>query len=84
MYTGMGEAFSVQGREIPFIPEDYDLCKMYFQLVGKLMGEGKLKAHPHKLGEKGLVGVFDGLEMLRKGEVSGVKLVYKVEDTPGL
>ncbi|KXT03166.1 hypothetical protein AC579_4968 [Pseudocercospora musae] len=83
-YTVVGESFQKLGNHVPAKSEDFEFTKKFWDLTQGLFEEGKLKPHPHKLGEKGLEGVFDGLEMLRKGEVSGVKLVYRVEDTPGL
>jgi aspyridone synthetase trans-acting enoyl reductase len=38
---------------------------------------GKLLPHPHDQGSKGLHGVIDGLDRMRKGQVSGVKLVFE-------
>jgi hypothetical protein len=35
--------------------------------------------HPVKLGSGGLEGVLDGLDQLKEGKVSGVKLVYKID-----
>lgn len=38
---------------------------------------GKLLPHPRDQGSEGLHGVIDGLDRMRKGQVSGVKLVYE-------
>jgi hypothetical protein len=38
--------------------------------------------HPPKVGKDGLQGVLDGLVQLKEGKVTGVKLVYRVDETP--
>ena len=81
-YTVFGEAFDKLGSHVPAKPEDFEHAKMFWQLSEDLLRDGKLKPHPIEVGEKGLVGVFDGLQRMRDGKVSGVKLVYRIEDTP--
>jgi len=51
-------------------------------LAEKLLKEGKIKAHPVDVRPGGLKGVLEGLDEMRKGKVSGKKLVYRVEETP--
>lgn len=41
--------------------------------------EGKLKNHPAKVMSGGFPGILEGLEMIRRKEVSGFKLVYEVD-----
>lgn len=76
-YSAMGEAYCLAGRDFPSTVEDYALATMYFRLTEKLMGEGKIKAHPPKIGKR-LEGVLQGLDDMRQGKVSGVKLTYKL------
>lgn len=47
-----------------------------------MIASSQIAVHPPRVGKGGLEGVFDGLEQLKTGKVSGVKLVYRVEDTP--
>lgn len=47
-------------------------------MAEKLFAQGKLKPHPQMVGDGGLKGVFDGLQKMREGKVSGQKLVYRV------
>ena len=54
---------------------------MFWQLSERLVHDGKLKPHPVKVGKDGLVGVFGGLQQMKEGRVSGVKLVYRVKET---
>lgn len=57
---------------------------MFWKLTEELFREGKLKPHPIRVGKDGLVGVFEGMQEMREGRVSGVKLVYRVGETPGV
>lgn len=81
-YTVMGEAFEKFGGKSPAKPEDFEFCREFWKLSEGLIGEGKVRPHPVRVGEKGLEGVFEGMQMLREGKVSGVKLVYRVGETP--
>ena len=83
-YSVFGEAFDKLGAHVPAKPDHFEHGKMFWQLTEDLVRAGKLKPHPVKVGEDGLVGVFDGLQQMRDGKVSGVKLVYRVQETPGL
>jgi hypothetical protein len=47
-----------------------------------LIASAQLAVHPPKVGKDGLKGVLDGMEQLRQGKVTGVKLVYRVDETP--
>jgi hypothetical protein len=83
-YSVFGEAFDKLGAHVPAKPEHFEHGKMFWQLSEELVRAGKLKPHPVKVGKDGLVGVFDGLQQMREGKVSGVKLVYRIEEAPGL
>lgn len=81
-YTIFGEAFDKRGSHFDAKPEDFEHSKMFWGITQKLVDEGKLATHPSKVGKDGLVGAFDGFQQFRDGKVSGVKLVYRVEETP--
>ena len=81
-YTVIGEAFDKLGAHVAAKPEDFDHAKMFWELTQTLVESGQLKPHPVEVGNNGLVGVFDGLQKSREGKVSGVKLVYRIADTP--
>ncbi|KAF2165493.1 hypothetical protein M409DRAFT_24346 [Zasmidium cellare ATCC 36951] len=76
-YSANGEPWRMAGNDFPATKEETDLANLYFRLNEKLMGEGKVKAHPPKTGQ-GLEGVLQGLDEMRQGKVSGVKLTYKI------
>lgn len=78
----MGEAYDKFGKHSEAKPEDFEYCKKFFDLTQKLVNAGQLAVHPPRVGNDGLVGVFDGLGELMEGRVSGEKLVYRVEETP--
>lgn len=81
-YTVIGEAFDKFGRHFDPKPEDFEYAKKFFEVSQKLIEEGKLKPHPPKVEKGGLKGAFDGFQQFRDGKISGVKLVYKVDETP--
>ena len=79
--TVFGESFDKLGEHVPAKPEDYAFTKSFWQITQGLLATGELKPHPIRLGEEGLVGVFEGMQQSRLGKVSGEKLVYRVDDT---
>lgn len=74
-YTALGEKFN---DNIPANQSDYEFGVKFWKLAGDLLNSGKIKAHPKEV-RNGLEGIPQGLNDLRDGKVSGVKLVYKVE-----
>lgn len=62
----------------PADPEMREYAKSWFVTVQNLLDQGKLKHHPMRLMDGGLGGVIDGLDMLKKKQVSGQKLVYSL------
>lgn len=81
-YTVTGEAFSYRNKDVPAKPQDFEFGKKFWDLSTKLIEAGRIKVHQPKVGKDGLVGVFDGMQQFREGKVSGVKLVYRVSETP--
>jgi len=82
MYTIFNEPFEKGGRMTEPSKEDFEFAKKFFGITEKLLAEGKLKTHPEKVGERGLEGALEGMQHMKEGKVSGVKLVYRVADTP--
>ena len=52
------------------------------EISTKLIASSQIAVHPPKVGKDGLKGVIQGMDDLRDGKVSGVKLVYRVDETP--
>ena len=81
-YTITGEAFKFfGGMDVPAKPQDFEFGKTFWELATKLLASQQLTVHPTKVGSGGLQGVLKGLDELREGKVSGVKLVYKIDET---
>ncbi|KAJ5753986.1 uncharacterized protein N7511_008139 [Penicillium nucicola] len=81
-YTTLGEAFKFGSMSIPANLEDRAHAEKFAPIAESLLAQGKVKVHPPKVGPNGLVGVMDGLRLLKEDKVSGEKLVYNVSETP--
>ncbi|TKA78874.1 hypothetical protein B0A55_03821 [Friedmanniomyces simplex] len=80
-YTIFGESFNFAGQDIPANEDDFAKGREFWALSEKLLSEGKIKVHPPKVCKGGLQGVFDGMQQLKEGKVSGTKLVYHIDET---
>jgi hypothetical protein len=80
-YTITGESFKFGPKEWEAKPEDFEFGKKFWELSSKLIASSQIAVHPPKVGKGGLQGVLDGMEDLKEGRVSGVKLVYRVNET---
>ncbi|XWW93411.1 hypothetical protein V2A60_001344 [Cordyceps javanica] len=67
---------SDHGREAN--EERHQAGRKWCMEMGRLLAEGKIKSHPIKVLEGGWQSIIDGLKLLRKGEVSGTKLVVRL------
>jgi len=50
----------------------------FMKTAETLIAQGQLEPHPAALQQGGLAGIIDAIDMLRKGKVSGQKLVFRV------
>jgi aspyridone synthetase trans-acting enoyl reductase len=79
-------ALTMLGRPInwqrPFLrepkPKHRQLAQEVLEMVQDLVDRGEIQPHPHEVRSGGLSGVIDGLDLVRKGKLSGKKLVYPV------
>lgn len=78
-YTMTGEAFDYGEGQLPPAPEDLKFGVEFWKLSTDLFAEGKVKVHKTRVCSGGLKGIFEGLEQLKAGKVSGVKLVYRID-----
>lgn len=78
-YTITGEEFWLEGETWPACKEDFDLGVEVFHLLEDLLREGLVRPHPLDLRKGGLGAVLGGMQELKEGKVSGVKLVYRIE-----
>lgn len=84
-YTAMGEYFRIAGgKEFEPRREDLEFGKAFWALSERLFADGQIRVHPPQVGKGGLEGVFEGLQAMREGKVSGKKLVYRVEETDAI
>lgn len=79
--SAIGESFQIGGKDIPANAFDYEFAVKFAKIAGELLSQGKLAAHPVSHQKGGLERVLEGVDMLRKGNVSGVKLVYTISDS---
>lgn len=77
-YTVHGDNFNYGPTKYQASEEDVAFARMFYPLSGKLLAAGKLTETPFQAQSGGLMGVIDGMEALRKGQVSGSKLVFPV------
>ena len=64
--------------------KDAEFARKYFILFGRLMEEGMFKPNRPRVLSVGLLGVKEGLQLLKNGKVSAEKLVVRIAETPGL
>lgn len=77
-YTAFGEAFDFGGQEVPANPKNYDFAVKFVSLAQALLWQGRIRPHPQSVRRGSWSGVLDGLQEMREGKVSGVKLVYPI------
>ena len=70
---GWGSPFGREGST-----ETREFAVKWFKTAQQLLDEGKLKTHPLKVMPGGFKGVLEGMDLLRKKQISGQKLVYRV------
>jgi NADPH:quinone reductase-like Zn-dependent oxidoreductase len=80
-YTVFGETIMDGATMVPGRVKDFEFAKMWWRLCEDPLRDGKVVPHRVRLGRGGLGGVLDGLQLLRKGKISGEKLVYRVSET---
>jgi NADPH:quinone reductase-like Zn-dependent oxidoreductase len=79
-YSVQGEAFELGPTKFKAKPEDYEFMVKWLKIAQGLLEEGKWKPHRQEVREGGLEGVLKGLEDMKGGNVSGVKLVYRIAE----
>ncbi|KAK8126998.1 zinc binding enoyl reductase [Apiospora kogelbergensis] len=70
---GWGAPFEREGD-----PEVREFAVRWYETAQKLLDDGKLRTHPLQQMPDRLNGVLDGMEILRKKQVSGKKLIYSL------
>jgi hypothetical protein len=77
-YSISGEPYSLMGEEFPAVPEDFALAAQFSNLAEELLADGSIKAHPASVRAGGLEGIIEGMEEMKRGKISGEKLVYMI------
>jgi hypothetical protein len=80
-YSQSGESYIFEGEFYEARPQDFEFAKDWTARAERLWKQGRWTPHPQRVEAGGLGGVEKGLEMGRKGEIRGVKVVYRVEET---
>lgn len=70
MYTVFGESFLKFGMDFLASKDDFDFGKQWFNLIEKLVVEGKVVVYPAKSRNSGLKGVLQGLDDIKNRKVS--------------
>jgi hypothetical protein len=76
-YTMSGEPFEIEGQVWDAVPEDHQLGKDFIAVAEKLLQEGNVRPHPADV-RVGIEGILHGMQEIKDGKVSGVKLVYRI------
>lgn len=79
VYTMFGKKVTAPrpfGR--PARPKDRAFGESWYRRTQQLVDNGRILPHPRDQGSGRLSGVIQGLDRMRKGDVSGVKLVYEL------
>jgi NADPH:quinone reductase-like Zn-dependent oxidoreductase len=77
-FTAIGEAFEIAGQKVPARPDDFVFAADFIKLVEEVWSSKKLSVHPFEVRSGGFDGIFEGLQEMREGKISGRKLVYSV------
>lgn len=78
-YTLTGKAFSWFGlMHFPAVPADRLALERFYAMLPGLAGKS-LRAPPTQLVGTGFPAIFEGLELLRQGKVSGKKLIVSLK-----
>jgi hypothetical protein len=81
MLTKMLQDFDYP-RKFRTSPELAKRGKELIDLLAEIVRRGLVKPGPVKLMESGLGSVLEGMKYMVDGNVSGVKLTYRIADTP--
>ena len=79
-YTLTGKAFAWFGMlKFPAVPSDRLALERFYTMLPGLAGT-KLRAPPTQHIGTGFPAIFEGLELLRQGKVSGKKLIVSLKE----
>ena len=77
-YSFLGEKWNQMGMCMEANQEDFEKAVEFSDIGETLLAKGKIRGHPVDLRVGGLESVIKGLAELKRGEVSGKKIVVKL------
>lgn len=80
-YDVSGESYKFEGDVYASNPEAFEFASKFTPIAEQLWAEGAWRAHPQRVDGDGLLGALAGMQEMREGKVSGVKLVYRIDET---
>ncbi|KAF3932206.1 Zeta-crystallin [Dactylellina cionopaga] len=63
---------------------DVEFAYVFSRYLTRVLAQGKFKTHPAEVMKGGLLGVVDGLNLLREGKMKASKAIARVAETEGL
>ncbi|KAG1717314.1 uncharacterized protein EDB91DRAFT_887721, partial [Suillus paluster] len=75
------ERKAIQTFGSPHAKENQSLCSGSWATLSKWLEDGTIKPNKYEVLPNGLEGIIEGLERMKKGQVSGKKLVAHPQDT---
>ncbi|KAI1493692.1 putative alcohol dehydrogenase [Biscogniauxia mediterranea] len=69
------EPFATEG-----MPAARAFATEFFPIIHAMFSAGELKEHPTRIEPDGFEGLLSGISLMRKGNISGQKLVYRIAD----
>lgn len=82
IYDILPGPFELMGTTITFNKENRAVAERAVEIATELLRKGELVPHPVQAVENGFDGVQSAFAAGFQGQLSGVKLVFSVEDTP--
>lgn len=78
VYTCFGRRFNLLGQTWEPARRDRDFMGSFYEIVGRILAEEKLRLMPVEKRDGGLEKVPEGISDVRRGNVHGKKLVYPI------
>jgi len=83
VFTLLGKPIQLP-MALPPLPEHHAHGEQYAEFISKLLRDRALRPLPSSVFRNGLEGAQRGLDYMKAGQVSGVKIIYLIDDTPGI
>lgn len=77
-YTALGDRVEMGPLHWPASPGDFEFTKLFMARISELLEQGRLMPHPVDVRQGGLPTILNGLDDLRRGRISGKKIVVPI------